>query len=198
MTDRFIPCPSCSIDYSGKKLPSYRRPSCRVCRGTGFIRQVLEAPKVIHVLSTLDFGNMAGGDDYPGVTVCVNERPWCCSHEGCHHAPLLDDVDFELLARIMDIPHFMRVAGDDGHETSTERLEVVGRIYDAAWGRGNSTFVHCSGGRERSVLATAYLMVTRHGWTWEGAYRHLFTLDPGIFDRRQWLDWDERKRLEER
>ncbi len=192
---RYLPCPGCSKTYEGKTLPSYRRVSCRICRGAGHIVQRLEDPQLTWVVThRLAFGNMRAAEEWRGASVCVNEKPWCCAHKDCVHWPILDDVSLDALTQIMETPHDQWVTGSAGHETTLERLEPIRKYYEQHF--DEPVLIHCTAGRERSVLATTYLLVSVHGMTWEGAHQFLLSLNSGIFDRRQWLSWKSRELLE--
>jgi hypothetical protein len=196
MTTRDVPCPGCSPRPEGKPPPSFLQPSCPICKGRGVITQELEDPKVTWVLPSLAFGNLRAAESWTGVSICVNEKPWCCDHPNCQHLPVLDDFASESFEAGADSPVKSRDVEIQGHETNPERLEAIARVYGHCLGKA-PLLIHCTGGRERSVLATAYVLVTRHRYLWEPAYELLFSLNSGIFDRREWLDWEQRERLEE-
>jgi len=196
MTSRDVPCPGCSPRPEGKRPPSFLQLRCPICKGRGVITQELEDPKVTWVLPSLAFGNLRAAESWNGVSICVNEKPWCCDHPNCQHLPVLDDFASESVEAEADFPVKSRDAEIQGHETNPERLEAIARVYGHCLGKV-PLLIHCTGGRERSVLAAAYVLVTRHRFLWEPAYELLFRLNSGIFDRREWLDWEQRERLEE-
>lgn len=148
------------------------------------------------VSPSLAFGNMRAAEAWKGVSVCVNEKPWCCDHPNCQHLPVLDDFGFELADPDIGISATGQSGESPGPETTPEKLEAIARVYGHCLGKA-PLLIHCTGGRERSVLATAYILVTRHRFVWESAYELLFKLNSGIFDRREWIDWEQRERLEE-
>ncbi len=148
------------------------------------------------VRPSLAFGNLRAAESWKGVSVCVNEKPWCCDHPSCQHLPVLEDFALESREPETEVDAGGRDAGTRNRETTPERLEAIARVYGHCLGK-SPLLLHCTGGRERSVLATAYILVTRHHLLWESAYQTLFRLNSGIFDRREWLDWEQRERLEE-
>lgn len=196
MTNRDVPCPGCAPRPEGKGRAPFFQATCPFCKGRGVITQELEEPKVTWVKPSIAFGNLRSAETWKGVAVCVNERPWCCDHPNCQHLPVLDDFAIDAPADELGAPERNRDQGSSGLETTPERLEAIARVYGHCLGKA-PLLLHCTGGRERSPLATAYILVTRHRLVWESAYEVLFQLNPGIFDRREWLDWEQRERLEE-
>ncbi len=169
---------------------------CPICNGRGVVSEELEDPKVTWVLPSLAFGNLRAAESWNGVSICVNEKPWCCDHPSCQHLPVLEDFALASREPETDSALTSRPAEHSGEGTTPERLEAIARVYGHCLGKA-PLLLHCTGGRERSVLATAYILVTRHRFLWEPAYELLFRLNSGIFDRREWLDWEQRERLEE-
>lgn len=169
---------------------------CPICKGRAVISQELEDPKVTWVLPSLAFGNLRAAESWSGVSICVNEKPWCCDHPSCQHLPVLEDFALASPEPETDPALTSRDAGPPVEGTTLERLEAIARVYGHCLGKA-PLLLHCTGGRERSVLAAAYILVTRHRLLWEPAYELLFRLNSGIFDRREWLDWEQRERLEE-
>lgn len=196
MTARDVACPGCAPRPEGSPRAPYPPSACPVCQGRGTIPQALEEPKVTWVMPSLAFGNFRAAEGWNGVSICVNERPWCCDHPGCRHLPVLDDFALDARVHDLELPASGPEAPPPGNETTPEKLEAIARVYGHCLGKA-PLLLHCTGGRERSVLAAAYILVTRHRMVWESAYQVLFRLNSGIFDRREWLDWEQRERLEE-
>lgn len=196
MTSRDVSCPGCGQRPEEAPRPPFAPEGCPVCKGRGSITQELEDPKVTWVRTSLAFGNLRAAEDWKGVSICVNEKPWCCDHLNCRHLPVLDDFALDLAELGLDTQNKPRDEETHRYETSPEKLEAIARVYGHCLGKA-PLLIHCTGGRERSVLATAYILVTRHRLLWESAYELLFRLNSGIFDRREWLDWEQRERLEE-
>jgi protein-tyrosine phosphatase len=108
---------------------------------------------------------MADGAIWPGAKVCVLEAP--CGHPGCEWVPILSVVDGQLRA-------------------ARTALDKAAGLYDRHHGLGPVLF-HCGAGIERSPLVVAYILVTRHGMTWEAAYSLLRSRRPQVQDRSVWF-----------
>jgi hypothetical protein len=135
---------------------------------------------LVKVNRSLMVGSMEEAHGYWPHNICVVEKPWCCRSTGClHYHPLPDLENAEQLP--VDA-----VAGD-GHHMNLSVLKVIGQLYDDYVRRGAPMVIHCRQGRERGPLVTAYLLVTRHDYTFDTAYSFLRRQNPAIIDRRSWL-----------
>ena len=67
------------------------------------------------------------------------------------------------------------------------RLAAVATLIDAELLAGRRVLVHCHHGVERSPLAVAWFLTTKHGMTIDSAYRLVMERHPRTQDRRRWL-----------
>jgi len=69
---------------------------------------------------------------------------------------------------------------------ASSALEKAAGVYDRHHGLGPVLY-HCGAGIERSPLVVAYILVTRRGMTWQGAYDLIRAARPQVQDRSAWL-----------
>jgi Dual specificity phosphatase, catalytic domain len=120
---------------------------------------------VTQILPGLHVGDFNDGGSWGGVSVCVLEGH--CGHPNCQWVRILTDAGGRVQA-------------------AWAALEMVATIYDANEKNG-AVLLHCGAGIERSPLAAAYILVTRHGMTWQSAYALLQSKRPQVQDRTAWL-----------